>query len=245
MSLAIIIMAAGKGTRMKSDLAKVLHKANKRPVIEYVLETASALDPEKIVLIVGHQAEKVKHATKQYRIEWALQKPQHGTGHAVMQAEQSLRSFQGDILILSGDAPLVNVVTLRQLIDHHRKEHAAATVLTADLQDPSGYGRIIRNGESNGVSRIVEQKDASSEELLVQEINSGVYVFRAAVLFNSLKKITKNNAQQEYYLTDVFSICFGKGEKVSAYKTANADEIKGINTVEQLREAERILSTES
>ena len=245
MSLAIIIMAAGKGTRMKSDLAKVLHKANGRPVIEYVLEKTSALDPEKIVLIVGHQAEKVKHATQQYQVEWVLQRPQLGTGHAVMQAEQSLHSFQGDILILSGDAPLVTIATLGQLIECHRMEDAAATVLTADLRDPSGYGRIIRNGESNGVSKIVEHKDASSEELLVQEINSGVYVFRADVLFDALKKISNNNAQHEYYLTDVFSICFDKGKKVSAYKTANADEIKGINTVEQLREAEKILSTES
>lgn len=245
MSLAIIIMAAGKGTRMKSDLAKVLHKANGRPVIEYVLEKSSALNPEKIVLIVGHQADRVKAATKKYPVEWVPQEPQLGTGHAVMQAKQSLLSFQGDILILSGDAPLVNISTLRQLIESHRMEHAAATVLTADLRDPSGYGRIIRNGKSNTISRIVEHKDASSTELLVREINSGIYVFRKDTLFNSLKKITNNNAQQEYYLTDVFSICFGNGEKVSAFKTANANEIKGINTIEQLREAEKLLfSTE-
>lgn len=243
-SLAIIIMAAGKGTRMKSDLAKVLHKANGRPVIEYVLEKSGALDPEKIVLIVGHQANKVKAVTEKYPVEWALQEPQLGTGHAVMQAEQHLRSFQGDILILSGDAPLVNISTLRQLIDSHYLENAAATVLTADLHDPFGYGRIIRHGDSNSISKIVEHKDASPEELTVREINSGVYVFRANTLFSSLKKITNNNAQQEYYLTDVFSICFGNGERVCAFKTANADEIKGINTIAQLREAEKLLSTQ-
>ena len=241
MSLAIIIMAAGKGTRMKSDLAKVLHKVNERPVIEYVLDKSEILNPEKIVLIVGHQAEKVKDATKNHPVEWALQEPQLGTGHAVIQAEEHLCSFQGNILILSGDAPLVNVSTLKHLIDRHRLENAAATVLTADLKDPSGYGRIIRYGDSNIVSKIVEHKDASPEELLVTEINSGVYVFKADTLFGSLKKITNDNAQQEYYLTDVFSVCFGKEEKVCAFRTANADEIKGINTVEQLREAEKLL----
>ncbi|MCG8345587.1 MAG: UDP-N-acetylglucosamine pyrophosphorylase, partial [Chlorobiales bacterium] len=142
---------------------------------------------------------------------------------------------------LSGDAPLVNISTLRSLIDRHRRENAAATVLTACLNNPSGYGRIIRHGSSNTVSRIVEQKDASPEELLVNEINSGVYVFRADTLFSSLKQITNDNAQQEYYLTDVFSVCFEKGEKVCAFQTTNADEIKGINTLEHLREAEKLL----
>ncbi len=241
MPLAIIIMAAGKGTRMKSDLAKVLHKANGRPVIKYVLDKSQTLGPEKIVLIVGHQTDKVKEATKDYPVEWALQEPQLGTGHAIMQAEEPLRSFRGDILILSGDAPLVNIATLRNLIDSHRMENAAATVLTAELKDPSGYGRIVRSGESNTVSRIVEHKDASPQELLVCEINSGIYVFRAEILFNALKKITDKNAQNEYYLTDVFSVCFGNGEKVCAMQTANADEIKGINTIEQLREAEGLL----
>ena len=244
MPLAIVIMAAGKGTRMKSDLAKVLHQANGRPVIEYVLEKSETLGPEKIVLIVGHQADKVKEATKHYPVEWALQEPQLGTGHAVMQAEGNLCSFRGDILILSGDAPLVNIATLRELIARHRMENAAATVLTACLHDPSGYGRIVRYGNSDTVSGIVEHKDASPEELLVREINSGVYVFRTDTLFSSLKQITNNNAQQEYYLTDVFSVCFEKGEKVCAFQTANADEIKGINTLEQLREAERLLLQE-
>lgn len=242
MSLAVVIMAAGKGTRMKSDLAKVLHKANGRPVIEYVLEKSETLEPEKTVLIVGHQSDRVKEATKKYPVEWALQEPQLGTGHAIMQAERALHSFTGDILILSGDAPLVNTATLRNLIDSHRKENAAATVLTARLKDPSGYGRIVRFGQSNTVSRIVEHKDASPEELLVEEINSGIYVFRSDILFNALQQITNNNAQEEYYLTDVFSVCFGKGEKVCAFETANAEEIKGINTVEQLREAESILT---
>ncbi len=244
MSLAIVIMAAGKGTRMKSDLAKVLHKANGRPIIEYVLEKSQTLDPEKIVLIVGHQADRVKAATKKYSVEWALQQPQHGTGHAVMQAEEPLHDFPGDILILSGDAPLVDITTLRRLIESHGAENAEATVLTADVTDPSGYGRVIRHNNSASVAKIVEHKDALPEELLVREINSGVYLFRADTLFSALKKINNNNAQGEYYLTDVFSICFDEGKKVTAFKTANADEIKGINTTEQLREAENILMRE-
>lgn len=242
MSLAIIIMAAGKGTRMKSDMAKVLHEANGRPIVEYVLDKSVSLKPEKIVLIVGHQAEKVKKATATFPVEWALQEPQLGTGHAVMQAENALKGFTGDILILSGDAPMVRQTTLESLLESHRKENAAATVLSAELGDPSGYGRIIRHGDGGSVLKIVEHKDASGEELAVKEINSGVYVFRAGILFDALQSITNDNAQAEYYLTDVFSICFRKGLKVSAFKTGDADEIKGINTREQLLEAEKLLS---
>ncbi len=242
MSLAIVIMAAGKGTRMESDLAKVLHEANGRPIVEYVLEKSLSLDPEKIVLIIGHQAEKVREATKKFPVEWALQEPQLGTGHAVMQAEHALRGFSGDVLILSGDAPLVSRSTLDRLLENHRREQAVATVLTATLANPSGYGRIIRQENSSTVLKIVEHRDASGDELLVREINSGVYVFRAEELFDALKRITNDNAQREYYLTDVFSVCFRNGSKVTAFMTEKADEIRGINTREQLLEAERLLA---
>jgi UDP-N-acetylglucosamine pyrophosphorylase len=241
MKLAVIIMAAGKGTRMKSDLPKVLHKANGRPLIEYVLDTSNALDPEEVVLIVGHQAELVKEATARYEVTAALQEPQLGTGHAVMQAKNALQYFEGEVLILSGDAPLVNVRTLQQLIAFHRTENATATVLTADLADPAGYGRVIRLNQSDTVLKIVEHKDATAEELAVREINSGIYVFNAPVLFKALGEITTNNAQKEYYLTDVFGICFNSGKRVCAFKTADPEEIIGINTPEQLREAEEIL----
>ncbi len=241
MPLAIIIMAAGKGTRMKSDQAKVLHKANGKPLIEHVLEKSKRLEPDTIVLIVGHQAEKVMEATLHHDLQWALQKPQLGTGHAIMQAEEHLGSFRGDIIILSGDAPLVSTSTLKNLIESHRRENAAATVLTASLDNPAGYGRVIRQNNSSTVTKIVEHKDASPEELAVREINAGMYVFNAETLFNALKEIRNDNAQNEYYLTDVFSVCFKNGEKVSAFQTADADEIKGINTVEQLKEAEAIL----
>lgn len=245
MNLAVVIMAAGKGTRMKSDLPKVLHQANGRPVVDYVIEKSLALAPSTVVLIIGHQAELVREATSQFPVSYALQQPQLGTGHAVMQTEPILKDFDGEIIILSGDAPLFTSRTLNGLIDFHRSRHAVATVLTAEMDDPTGYGRVIRNDGGEEVLRIVEQKDASAEEKAVTEINSGVYVFDAKTLFAALKGITNTNAQQEYYLTDVFGICFGKGLKVCAFKVSDPNEIRGINTPEQLREAELLLQTET
>ncbi|HWQ25533.1 MAG TPA: sugar phosphate nucleotidyltransferase [Chlorobaculum sp.] len=245
MSLAVVIMAAGKGTRMNSDLPKVLHPANGRPVVEYVIEKSQSLDPESIVLIVGHQADMVRAATARFPVAYALQQPQLGTGHAVMQAEPLLKDFNGEIIILSGDAPLFTTRTLKELLDFHRSRNAVATVLTAEMADPAGYGRIIRNDGGEEVLRIVEQKDASEQERAVSEINSGVYVFDAKELFSALHGITNNNAQQEYYLTDVFGICFSKGKKVCAFKVSDPNEIRGINTPEQLREAELLLLTEA
>ncbi len=241
MALAVIIMAAGKGTRMQSDLPKVLHKANGRPLIDYVIETAQALEPAKIVLVVGHLAQDVISATAKFEVAIALQEPQLGTGHAIMQAEAQLSGFGGEVLILSGDAPLVHASTLRDLIAFHRSADAVATVLTAELDDPKGYGRVLREKNANSVLKIVEQKDATETEQCIQEINSGVYVFNAPVLFEALGQITTNNAQKEYYLTDVFSICCGNGVHVCAFKTGNADEIVGINTPEQLLVAEQLL----
>ncbi|MCS6988086.1 MAG: sugar phosphate nucleotidyltransferase [Chloroherpetonaceae bacterium] len=240
MSLAIVIMAAGKGTRMKSDLAKVLHLLNRRPMIHYVLDVALELRPEKIIVVVGHQAEAVKAATQGYRVEYALQEPQLGTGHAVMQAEPALERFEGDVVVLSGDAPLAKADTLSMLLDAHREKNAVATVLTAILDDPTGYGRVIRNAQGD-VAKMVEHKDASPAERAVKEINSGVYVFDKRKLFGALKRITNDNAQKEYYLPDVFNVFLAEGERVAAVVAPNFDEIRGVNTPEQLREAEAIL----
>ncbi len=240
MSLAIVVMAAGKGTRMKSDLAKVLHALNCRPMIHYVLDTAFALNPEKVVLIVGHQADAVKEATKAYRVDYALQSPQLGTGHAVTQAESALNDFEGEVVVLSGDAPLVKPATLQTALDAHRQKKAVATVLTAALENPAGYGRVIR-GEQGDVLKIVEHKDASPAELAINEINSGIYVFNKKKLFEALKQISNDNAQGEYYLPDVFKIFFSKGERIAAIAAPNFDEIRGVNTPEQLKEAEAIL----
>lgn len=233
-------MAAGKGTRMKSDLAKVLHALNRRPMVHYVLDTAFALNPEKVVLIVGHQADAVREATKSYPMDYAFQSPQLGTGHAVMQAESILSNFEGNAMVLSGDVPLTKIETLKQLLNVHREKEAVATVLTAVLEDPTGYGRVIRD-EQGDVLKIVEHKDASPAELAVKEINSGIYVFNKFKLFNALKQISNDNAQGEYYLPDVFKIFFSNGERIAAVVAKSFDEIRGINTPEQLKEAESIL----
>ncbi|MGQ9804835.1 MAG: sugar phosphate nucleotidyltransferase [Chlorobiales bacterium] len=240
MPLAVLIMAAGKGTRMKSDLAKVLHALNRRPMIHYVLDTAFALHPEKVILVIGHQADLVREATQSYCLNYVLQSPQLGTGHAVMQAESALNAFEGDTIVLSGDVPLTKAETLAQLLNTHREKKAVATVLTAVLDDPTGYGRVIR-GEQGDVLKIVEHKDASPAELAVNEINSGIYVFNKQKLFDALKQISNDNAQGEYYLPDVFKIFFSNGERIAAVSATNFDEIRGINTPEQLKEAESIL----
>lgn len=237
-------MAAGKGTRMKSDLAKVLHPLNRRPMVHYVLDTAFALNPEKVALIVGHQANAVKEATKLYRVNYALQSPQLGTGHAVMQAESALNDFEGEAMVLSGDVPLTQTKTLIALLNTHREKKAVATVLTAVLDDPTGYGRVIR-GEQGDVLKIVEHKDASPAELAVKEINSGIYVFNKQKLFDALKQISNDNAQGEYYLPDVFKIFFSNGERIAAVSALDFNEIRGINTPEQLKEAEAILLSTS
>jgi len=241
MSLAVTIMAAGKGTRMKSSKAKVLHELNGLSLIEHVLNTAKKLNPEKIVLIVGHQADEVKQTTKAYHASYALQEPQLGTGHAVMQAETPLNDFDGHVLILSGDVPLVTFNTLSELLNHHLNTEAVATVLTTNIEDPTGYGRVVRNADGTEVLKIVEHKDASEEEKAINEINSGIYIFKKEPLFKALHRVDNNNAQGEYYLPDVFKLFLQDNLKISALLTSNFNEIRGINTVEQLSEAEKIL----
>ncbi|NTW50944.1 MAG: NTP transferase domain-containing protein, partial [Chlorobiales bacterium] len=241
MGLAIAIMAAGKGTRMKSDLAKVLHPVCNRPMIEHVIETSQALHPDTIVLIVGHQAERVKEATEKFGVKFALQEPQLGTGHAVMQIEPVLKGFSGDIIILSGDVPLITKETLEKMLSLHRERGAVATVLTTTLDDPTGYGRVIRDASGQNVLKIVEHKDATEAERQINEINSGIYVFEKTALFDALSRIDNNNTQKEYYLPDVFKIFFAEGKKITALLSENFSEIRGINTVDQLAEAEAVL----
>lgn len=241
--LAVVIMAAGKGTRMKSDLAKVLHPLGGKPMLEYVVRVSEKLSPEKIVVIVGHQAASVQEAMKNFNIAFALQEPQLGTGHAVMQTETALKNFDGDVIVLSGDAPLITAETLDRLLNFHRTKSAAATMLTATLSDPTGYGRVIRDATGDHVVRIAEQKDASESEKQVLEVNSGIYVFQKALLFAALKHIRNDNMQQEFYLPDVFKIFVAEGKTVAAMPVENINEIKGINTPEQLAEAEAALQT--
>ena len=236
--IASIILAAGKGTRMKSKIPKVLHKVSGKSLIWHVCQAASYIGVEESILVVGHQAEEVELEMGD-NYKYALQKEQLGTGHAVMQAEPYLSEKVETIVILCGDTPLLTGATLQKLLEYHRKAKASATILSAILQDPSSYGRIIRaaNGQ---VKMIVEEKDALPQERDIKEINSGTYCFNKESLFSALKKITPENKQGEYYLTDVIEILAKSNQKVEAIAVEDPIEISGINTRIHLAEAEKV-----
>jgi len=238
--LAIIIMAAGQGTRMHSPLAKVLHPLAGRPLLTHVLEVATSLVPQRLVVVVGHQAETVRQVCEPYGVICVLQEPQLGTGHAVAQAEPILADFPGDVLVLSGDVPLLQLTTLRTLWDTHRRQQATVTVLTACLEDPTTYGRILRDTDDR-IRRIVEERDASETDKAVREINSGVYCLQAPFLFPALRRIGRHNAQGEQYLTDVVAIAVAEQHRVAHVRVADAQEILGVNTSAELVHLETLL----
>lgn len=238
--LITLILAAGLGKRMKSDLPKVIHRINGKELVKYVISQATDTGSDEIWLIIGHKGELVREATKDLGVNYVEQKEQLGTGHAVMQAEKVLEGKSGDILILCGDVPLLRSETLINMRKFHKSSGAVATVLTTEFNDPFGYGRIIKDNKGN-ILRIVEQKDASEEEKSVKEINSGVYIIDKNELFSSLKHISSDNAGGEYYLTDVIGILTGQNKKVSTFLTHDNTEIQGINTIEQLLQAESII----
>jgi UDP-N-acetylglucosamine pyrophosphorylase len=244
--LAVVVMAAGKGTRMNNpSVAKVMYSINDRPLVEWVVDLASRLDSSRTVVVVGWQKEAViAHLAGSHpSVKCVEQSPQLGTGHAVMQAEKELRGFAGDVLVLSGDVPMLTYRTTRALIDNHRALRATATVLSAVLDDATGYGRIIR-GNGGTVTGIVEQKDATPEQRAIREINSGIYVFDAGRLFEGLRHITTDNVQHEYYLTDVVHDFWRNKLPVAAVIADDPLEVGGINTPAQLEEARRILAGE-
>lgn len=236
-SLAAVIMAAGKGTRMNNpEMAKVMFPVGGVPMIDHVVQRALEQGSERVIVIIGHNREAVRahlSATFGQAVTFAEQREQLGTGHAVMQSISGLNGFAGHVLVLSGDVPLLSSTTLAGLRSTHIASHAVATVLTVMAPDPTGYGRIIRNDDGT-VSRIVEHKDASEEERAVAEINSGIYIFRALDLVEALGYLTNDNAQREYYLTDLFAWFRDQGRPVAAYVSNDFNEVQGINTVEQL-----------
>lgn len=241
--LNVLVMAAGLGTRMKSNRAKVLHELAGRPLIAHVVRTAQSLDPKTILVIVGHQAEEVEQAVLAEIGElasFAIQAQQRGTGDAVESARRQLEDSDSLVLLLSGDVPMIRADTLRQLIDHHRAARAACTILAVRLENPTGYGRIIRD-EQGGFAKIVEQKDASEEERKVREINSGIYCFESRDLFEALKQVEPKNQQGEYYLTDVAEILNSSNRKVEVFTHTDPREVSGINTRAELAEFENLL----
>ena len=237
--IAAVILAAGQGTRMKSALPKVLHPVAGRSMLSHVVQTAKALGAAPIVPVIGHGAELVRNTLANENLTFALQAEQLGTGHALQCAEASLKGFTGDLLLLCGDVPLLRDVTLRALLAHHHETSASVTILTAQMVDPTGYGRIIRG--SNGVERIVEEKDASSAERQVSEINTGIYIFRVPEAFSFLRDLDNSNAQGEYYLTDIVAAACQAGERVEALLVESAEEAMGINDRVQLAQADEIM----
>lgn len=236
-----IILAAGKGTRMKSTLYKVLHPVCGKPMVEHIINRVEETEPSEIVTIVGHGADKVKGQLGE-RSQYALQAEQLGTGHAVLQAADFLKGKKGTTLVISGDTPLLTTETLDNLFDYHQGKGASATILTAHAEDPTGYGRIIRD-HIGIVDRIVEQKDASLEEAQVKEINTGTYCFDNELLFDALENLNTDNAQGEYYLTDIIEILKADGRNVAAYQTNDFNESLGVNDRVALSEANRLMRT--
>jgi bifunctional UDP-N-acetylglucosamine pyrophosphorylase/glucosamine-1-phosphate N-acetyltransferase len=236
-----LILAAGQGTRMKSDLAKVLHPLCGKTLVEHVARSAQQAGVARTVVIVGHQAEQVKQALSGLEVEFVLQAEQKGTGHAVMQALPAIKNFAGELLVLYGDVPLIKPETIVSLLKRHRAERNACTMLTTVIDQPGGYGRIIR-GADGFVAKIVEARDASPEELAVKEINPAIYAFENQRLVEALGLLQPNNKQGEYYLTDVIGIFKQQEQKIAAQIVKDSREVLGINTPEELAECEKYLS---
>jgi bifunctional UDP-N-acetylglucosamine pyrophosphorylase/glucosamine-1-phosphate N-acetyltransferase len=228
--IATVILAAGKGTRMKSDLVKVLHPLLGLPMLFYTIDLSlNQIKAEKTIVVVGHQADRIRERFKEPQIHFVLQEEQLGTGHAVLQAVSFLQNFNGTVLILCGDVPLVKRETLHSFINHFWRNESILSVLTAVLEDPFGYGRILRSPEG-WLERIVEEKDAREEERGIREINTGIFCMKSRFLIEALTEIGQENAQGEYYLTDLVEIARKRGLKCMAYQAADPIEVMGINT---------------
>lgn len=240
-NLAVVILAAGKGTRMKSELAKVLHPLAGRPLLGHVLERVAGLQPDRLIVVVGYQAEAVRETFPDSAVHYVIQEQQLGTGHAVRQSEQELSGFEGDVLVLCGDMPLIKTETLKSLLESHRSSGVACTFLSLKAEGEKDFGRVIRS-EAGEVLKIVEMKDATPLEKTVDEYNSGVYCFQKRLLFKALSDLRQENAQGEFYLTDTVQGLIQSGHPVQAIPKSDADEILGINSTEDLQRAEQILS---
>ena len=238
--LAVIILAAGKGSRMKTSLAKVLIPIAEKPILEYVLDVVEKLYPRRTIVVVGHQADEVQKKFSNRGLEFVLQEEQLGTGHAARQTEQALIDFKGNILVLCGDMPLIRTETLERLLLEHKKVAAKCSVLTLKSKEKHDFGRIIRHGDGS-LLRIVEHQDASAQEKIVDEFNSGVYCFDKDLFFKALSCLSDDNVQKEYYLTDTLEYAMKNGYPVASVQIEDTDEIFGINSPEDLKRAEKLL----
>lgn len=243
-SAAVLILAAGKGTRMKSTLPKVLHAVGHLPMLFHVTHAGKAVNPKQMLAVIGHGAEKVEELSKTYcpELSFVLQEEQLGTGHAVLQAESTLANFEGDVIILTGDCPLMTEEMVQHLLTAHQMGEYSVTFLSADMPDPTGLGRVKRNNAGE-VTGIVEHKDATDEELQIQEINTGLFVVKSEALFSLLKEVKNENSQGEYYLPDIIPLALAKGLTVGTAHTQDGEHLLGVNSREQLAFAEGIFQT--
>lgn len=235
--LSVIILAAGKGTRMKSTKAKVLHEVFYSPMVEHVLTSVDALDISQTVIVVGHQKEAVEEHLNSYKVTFAEQTEQLGTGHAVLSAEEALQDTTGTVMILCGDTPLIRPEMLSNLYDSHSSNNATVTLVTTLLNDPSNYGRIISDEDGN-ISAIVEHKDASRDELRINEVNAGIYCVDKKYLFSTLKNVGTDNSQGEVYLTDIIKMAVEDGLVVKTFVADNSIDVLGVNSRLELSQAQ-------
>lgn len=238
MKLKTLILAAGKGTRMKSELPKVIHEVNGIPMISKIIKVLEVLKPEENILILGHKKEEVLKVVGE-DADYVVQTEQLGTGHAVLQAKDKLKDYDGDVMVLCGDTPLLREETLEELYKFHRDTDSVTTILTSIYDNPFGYGRIVK--ENGLVKAIVEEKEADAEIKKIKEVNAGVYCFKGRELFDALSKITNNNGKGEYYLTDVIGIQVGEGKKVQSFVLNDNIEILGVNSKVELAQASKVL----
>ncbi|MBN2226017.1 MAG: NTP transferase domain-containing protein [candidate division Zixibacteria bacterium] len=241
-STAAIILAAGKGKRMKSDLPKVLHRINGVSMIRQVLTTLDRIGFDRTVVVIGHKGEQVIADVHDFDVEFVWQREQLGTGHAVMMAEDLFTSFDGTILVAAGDVPFLSTESITRLLEVHRRNQAGATCLSANFDDPTGYGRIVRKEGTDILLEIVEHKDADEATRRITEINSGTFCFSARELFAALHKVKNNNVQQEYYLTDTIKIMQAAGTTCAVWQVPNPMEVSGVNSVDQLKALEKAMA---
>lgn len=236
-----VVLAAGQGTRMRSVRPKVLHRLLGKALIEHVADVLTRLPLSRIVVVLGHGGDAVRDVLRPWPVSFAVQEEQLGTAHAVRCAKNALDDVEGDVLVLCGDTPLFQAHALRAFMEDHRVSGRVLSVLSAVVHDPTGYGRIVREGDADALSRIVEEKDASAEERKICEVNAGVYAADAKFLFRALEQVRRENVQREYYLTDIVGIAVGDGLLMEALPAASADEALGVNSREELARAEEVL----